>query len=415
MSTSLLADRIVAITGASRGIGRGCAVECAKHGAKGLVLHYFGDAATQAEVDALATELSTSYGTKVITVPGDIGLHETSLKVKYCYYSESVRCTLTEFLKIVGEAIQAFGRIDVLVSNAGRLTCLSHVVLFMITLLVGICPFADFLDMDVEVWHRTRSVNLDGAFYITQAVARQMKEQVPQGGSIIGISSISALVGGGQQVYVHVSYAFPYVSYFERHYTPTKAGILSLMQSTAVALGKYGIRANAILPGTILTDINKEDLSNAEKRVGMEKRTCLGRLGREQHLFVLISRRLNTTRCRARRYCRPCGLLGQRHGEIRYWRLSSRRWRTICEPPVDWMCNVGINEYSRLCLYFIGKFFSFHDDRFCVYHDGGPSCPLGSARIPPCMQRSTLHYGITGVLQMCLAAIIKYQDQLAMN
>lgn len=57
--------------------------------------------------------------------------------------------------------------------------------------------------MDIEVWHRTRNVNLDGAFYITQAVARQMKEQVPQGGSIIGISSISALVGGGQQVYVH--------------------------------------------------------------------------------------------------------------------------------------------------------------------------------------------------------------------
>ena len=56
--------------------------------------------------------------------------------------------------------------------------------------------------MDIEVWHRTRNVNLDGAFYITQAVARQMKEQVPQGGSIIGISSISALVGGGQQVYV---------------------------------------------------------------------------------------------------------------------------------------------------------------------------------------------------------------------
>ncbi|KZV77690.1 NAD-P-binding protein [Peniophora sp. CONT] len=226
MSTSLLANRIVVITGSSRGIGRGCAVECAKHGAKGVVLHYFGDSATQAEVDELATELSTNYGTKVVTVPGDIGLHETSLK-------------------IVGEAIQAFGRIDVLVSNA------------------GICPFSDFLEMDIEVWHRTRNVNLDGAFYITQAVARQMKEQVPQGGSIIGISSISALVGGGQQV----------------HYTPTKAGILSLMQSTAVALGQYGIRANAVLPGTILTDINKEDLSDVEKRTGMEKRTCLGRLG----------------------------------------------------------------------------------------------------------------------------------------
>jgi len=63
------------------------------------------------------------------------------------------------------------------------------------------------------------------------------------------------------------------------HYTPTKAGILSLMQSCAVALGKYGIRANAILPGTIETDINKEDLSDVVKRENMVKRTALGRLG----------------------------------------------------------------------------------------------------------------------------------------
>lgn len=51
------------------------------------------------------------------------------------------------------------------------------------------------------------------------------------------------------------------------------------MQSCAVALGKYGIRANAVLPGTIATDINKEDLSDAAKREGMIARTCLGRLG----------------------------------------------------------------------------------------------------------------------------------------
>lgn len=63
------------------------------------------------------------------------------------------------------------------------------------------------------------------------------------------------------------------------HYTPTKAAILSLMQSCAVALGKYGIRANAVLPGTIATAINKEDLSDDTKRDNMIKRTVLGRLG----------------------------------------------------------------------------------------------------------------------------------------
>lgn len=50
------------------------------------------------------------------------------------------------------------------------------------------------------VWERTRAVNLDGSFYIVQAVANVMKAQSPQGGTIIGISSISALVGGAQQV-----------------------------------------------------------------------------------------------------------------------------------------------------------------------------------------------------------------------
>lgn len=69
------------------------------------------------------------------------------------------------------------------------------------------------------------------------------------------------------------------------HYTPTKAGILSLMQSCAVALGKYNIRANAVLPGTIATDINKEDLSDDTKREAMIRRTALGRLGGKQQIL----------------------------------------------------------------------------------------------------------------------------------
>ena len=66
---------------------------------------------------------------------------------------------------------------------------------------------------------------------------------------------------------------------FDSHYGPTKAAITNLMQNCAVALGKYGIRANAVLPGTIATDINKEDLKNDAKREYMINRTLLGRLG----------------------------------------------------------------------------------------------------------------------------------------
>lgn len=90
-----------------------------------------------------------------------------------------------------------------------------------------------------------------------------MAAQSPPGGSIIGISSISALVGGAQQA----------------HYTPTKAGVLSLIQSAACALGKHNIRCNALLPGTIKTQLNDKDLENEEKRRYMEGRIPLGRTG----------------------------------------------------------------------------------------------------------------------------------------
>ncbi|EUC65158.1 3-oxoacyl-(acyl-carrier) reductase [Rhizoctonia solani AG-3 Rhs1AP] len=221
---SLLAGKVTAITGSSRGIGRACAVEAAKHGAQ-LVLHYLGDEATTKEAESLKKEVE-ALGAQAVIIPGDIAKQETAVQ-------------------IVKAAVDAFGRLDVLVSNA------------------GICPFHSFLDMPPEIWEKTRSVNLDGSFFVVQAAAKQMEKQTPQGGAIVAVSSISALVGGEMQT----------------HYTPTKAGVLSLMQSCAVALGKYNIRCNAVLPGTIATDINKEDLSDVKKREYMESRTCLGRLG----------------------------------------------------------------------------------------------------------------------------------------
>jgi L-rhamnose 1-dehydrogenase len=83
------------------------------------------------------------------------------------------------------------------------------------------------------------------------------------GGAIIATSSISALVGGGMQV----------------HYTPTKAGVHSLMQSCAIALGPYGIRCNSVMPGTIATELNQDDLSSPDKLAYMKARIPLGRLG----------------------------------------------------------------------------------------------------------------------------------------
>ena len=221
----LLKDKVVLITGGSRGIGAAVAVEMAKQGADVAINSYAGGEAA-AEVIA-AVE---AHGRRCISVEGDVALPETA----------------TAF---VNAAVEAFGRVDVFVSNA------------------GICPFHAFLDMPAETLKRTMEVNLHGAYFMTQAAANQMVKQ-GQGGAIVAISSISALVGGE----------------FQTHYTPTKAGVHSLMQSCAIALGRHGIRCNSVLPGTILTDINKDDLSDPSKREYMEGRIPLGRLGQPEDI-----------------------------------------------------------------------------------------------------------------------------------
>lgn len=221
----LLENKVVLVTGGSRGIGAAVAIESARQGAD-VAIHSNrgGDVAEEVihEIEAL--------GRRAIHVEGDVAAYE------------SARI-------FVDAAVEAFGRVDVFVSNA------------------GICPFHAFLDMPPETLKRTMEVNLHGAYFMTQAAANQMVKQ-GDGGAIIAVSSISALVGGEYQT----------------HYTPTKAGVHSLMQSCAIALGKHGIRCNSVLPGTILTDINKDDLADPAKREYMENRIPLGRLGQPDDL-----------------------------------------------------------------------------------------------------------------------------------
>ena len=221
----LLEGKTFLVTGASAGIGRAAAIGAARHGAD-VAINYLNDdagaASCVAEIEAL--------GRRAIAVHGDVADPETARA-------------------FVAAAVEAFGKIDIFVNNA------------------GICPFHAFLDMPVETFERTMQVNLHGAYFMVQAAANQMVAQ-GHGGAIVAVSSISALVGGEYQT----------------HYTPTKAGVHSLMQSAAIALGKHGIRCNSVLPGTILTDINKDDLADPAKRAYMEGRVPLGRLGQPDDL-----------------------------------------------------------------------------------------------------------------------------------
>ncbi|KAI7514724.1 L-rhamnose-1-dehydrogenase [Hortaea werneckii] len=224
----LLEGRIAIITGAVTGIGRAIAVEYLKHGAK-VAVNFFPDDKSTSQFQELQKEVGDSA--PLIAVAGDITKPETGQE-------------------LVKKTVEKWGRLDTFVSNA------------------GVCEFADFLTISPDLVDFTIKTNLNGAFFAVQAGAQQMARQEPKGGSIIGISSISALVGGAGQT----------------HYTPTKAGVLSLMQSTACALGKYNIRCNALLPGTIRTQLNDEDMADPEKKKYMEGRIPLGRLGQTQDL-----------------------------------------------------------------------------------------------------------------------------------
>lgn len=225
----LLEGQRIAITGASRGIGRATAIECARHGAD-VAINVFNDP----DHAAAAADEVRALGRRCVVFDGDVADPDSAPA-------------------FVAAAVEGLGGVDGFVSNA------------------GICPFHSFLDMPREVLERTIGVNLTGSYTMVQAAANRMVAQ-GHGGAIVAISSISALVGGEMQT----------------HYTPTKAGVHSLMQSAAIALGRHGIRCNSVMPGTVATDINKDDLADPDKRAYMERRIPLGRLGRPEDIAKVV-------------------------------------------------------------------------------------------------------------------------------
>lgn len=213
-----LSGKVAVVTGGSRGIGRAISARLARAGAAVAVNYHGTDPAD------LVQEIRAAGGT-AMAVRADVA-------------------SKPEVEAMFAAVADAFGGVDILVNNA------------------GICPFHDFLTMPEDLWDRVHDVNLKGVFLCSQAAANRMVAQ-GRGGRIITVSSISALVGGAMQT----------------HYTPTKAGDHSLMQSLAIVLGPHGITCNSVLPGTIATDINREDLAEPGKRAYMETRIPVGRIG----------------------------------------------------------------------------------------------------------------------------------------
>ena len=212
-----LRDKVALITGAGRGIGRAIARAFSREGAHVAIAEI--DSSLGAEA---AAEISAS-GRRSLFVQADLSRKD-------------------EIDAVVSQVLAVFGRINILVNNA------------------GIHLTNQFLDVSEEDYDRLLSTNLKGPFFCGQAAARHMVGA--GGGSIVNISSVSAEI------------ADPGSS----AYCVSKGGIQMLTRAMALELAKYHVRVNAIMPGTIRTDLGGW-YETEEARTYLEQRVPWGRFG----------------------------------------------------------------------------------------------------------------------------------------
>lgn len=208
-------QKTVIVTGGSRGIGAAIVELLAKEGYN-VVLNYN----KSEEIAKKIEEESTNKGYNVEIFKADVSKRE-------------------EVKKLVEFTIEKFGKIDVLINNA------------------GISQTKLFTDITDEDWNNMINTNLNSVFYMSQEVAKHMIHE--KEGCIINISSIWGLVGASCEV----------------HYSVSKAGVDAMTKSLAKELGLSNIRVNSIAPGIIDTDMNKhlskEELEEIKTEIPLGK------------------------------------------------------------------------------------------------------------------------------------------------
>lgn len=226
-----LENKCAIVTGGASGIGRSIVTRFAEEGARVVIADVDADAG-----EALASAL-TDEGYKATFVGCDVSRR---LDVR----------------NLVAASLEAYGSIDILVNNA------------------GVVHKADFLDLTEEDFDRVLDINLKGAFLASQFVARQMVSQIEAGeapGAIVNMASINAVVAIPDQI----------------PYSVSKGALLQLTRVSALALAPYGIRVNAIGPGSIMTDMLKSVNENDDARRAILSRTPLGRIGEPSEIAAL--------------------------------------------------------------------------------------------------------------------------------
>jgi glucose 1-dehydrogenase len=192
----LLKDKVIIVTGASKGLGVGIAKGCAAQGARVVLAARSVD-----RLEAVRDEIEGGGGTAV---------------AMECDVSR-----LTDLRRVVAETVETFGRIDGLVNNAG--------VNFV----------KPFLETTESEWDHIMNVDLKGSFFLSQYCAGQMMAQTPRGGSIVQIASVHTLAS--------VSGAGPYDA--------AKRGMIGFSKAAAIELAKENVRFNVLSPGLCATEI----------------------------------------------------------------------------------------------------------------------------------------------------------------
>lgn len=218
----LLENKIAIITGGAQGIGYAIAERFLREKAKVII----------ADVD-------------------DKTGHKAEQKLRKIGNVSYIHCNVAQRLDVhnlVAGAIDEYGRIDILVNNA------------------GIVSGGDFLDISEEEFDNVMSVNLKGSFLCSQAAAKHMVEQVEAGeepGCIINMSSVNAVFAIANQV----------------PYSISKGGVGQLTKVASLSLAKYGIRVNAIGPGSIMTKMLETVANDPEAQARVLSRTPMKRIG----------------------------------------------------------------------------------------------------------------------------------------
>jgi glucose 1-dehydrogenase len=217
--TGRLQDKVVVVTGGSRSIGRAIALGCAAEGANVVVNYRTNEREAQHVVDEVR-----ACGGRAVCQQGDVSRGEDARA-------------------LVARAVAEFGRLDVLVNNA------------------GVLRRTPVLEIDEEEWDLILSIDLKGPFLCAQAAARQM---VGQGsGSIVNISSVNEERPG------------PGLA----HYSSAKGGLRMLTRQLALELAPHGIRVNSVAPGLVETDLNRADIADTAWREARIARTPLKMIG----------------------------------------------------------------------------------------------------------------------------------------